>query len=71
MTILNKKKIGRPRKSFRRTTGGWWDCELNVLCSMIEDNMPIPLIAEVLDRSIFSVHTKIRILNLKSNSKAA
>ncbi|WP_052209139.1 hypothetical protein [Acinetobacter sp. A47] len=66
-----KKKIGRPRQPFRRTTGGWWDCEINVLCSMMEENMPIPYIAEVLDRGIFSVHTKIRILNLKMNMKAA
>lgn len=54
--------FGRPRLAFRRTTGGWWDCEVAVLISMIKEQKPIPYIATVLDRNIHSVHTKIKIL---------
>lgn len=54
--------LGRPRLAFRRTTGGWWDCEVTVLSAMIKEHKPIPYIAAVLDRNIHSVHTKIKIL---------
>lgn len=57
--------IGRPRLPFRRTTGGWWNCELNVLKRMLSEKQPIPYIASVLDRNIHSVHSKIHILKGK------
>ncbi|QHH99209.1 hypothetical protein [Acinetobacter dispersus] len=60
-----KKSGGRPRLSFRRTRGGWWDSEVIVLKSMIKDNYKVPYISEVLDRDANCVHVKIKYLRVK------
>ncbi|MDX8255231.1 hypothetical protein [Acinetobacter pittii] len=44
------------------TYGQWWECEENVLITMIEDSKPVHYIAEVLTRDYQGVRKKIEIL---------
>lgn len=57
-------KGGRPAHR-RFTVGKWWDTEITVLKSMLEENYKVTFIAEVLDRDRHCVGTKIRILKAK------
>lgn len=59
---LPPTKGGRPRHTFRRTRGRWWDCEVVVLKTMLQEKFKVPYIAEVLDRDTNCVHTKIKYL---------
>lgn len=62
---LLRCKGGRPKSKFRRTRGKWWDCEVEVLKAMLQENFKVPYIAEVLDRDTNCVHTKIKYLQTK------
>ncbi|WP_198078243.1 hypothetical protein [Acinetobacter calcoaceticus] len=62
---LLRRKGGRPKHNFRRTRGTWWESEVTVLKSMLQDNFKVPYIAEVLDRDTNCVHTKINYLKTK------
>ncbi|EMI9071719.1 MULTISPECIES: hypothetical protein [Acinetobacter] len=44
------------------TYGHWWECEVNVLITMLEDKRPVHFIAEVLTRDYHGVKTKIDVL---------
>lgn len=56
-------------KRYFATTGGWWPCELQVLTSLHRDNYNMNQMAEVLDRSWFSVRTKLVIMGLHQPKK--
>ena len=55
----------KPVRDFPRTMGGWQDCELRVLKSMVRNYYPSYYIADVLDRNYHSVVQKIKALRRK------
>jgi len=51
------------RQCHYSTDGGWWPCEEKALLSMMADGYSYVQMADVLDRSYFSVVFKIKGMN--------
>ncbi|WAU72982.1 MULTISPECIES: hypothetical protein [unclassified Acinetobacter] len=64
MAVSNFKKSGRPIK-LKSTYGPWWDSELIVLESMLEEHKTFTEIADVLDCTPHRVRQKVEILKSK------